>query len=410
MSESKSLSSQGDSATEKDAAVTGAAGKDADSSNGNERVADDDKVRERDGDGQEGKVPSDKSDSEPTDDEAAVESKSDSVVAAAAAAAAHAAAHAADSSAAAAAGSAAATASADSTASQLKQTIESQDIIGSAELREYRRGRADGLVGLFTLVALLLGFGAYTWWKTFTPFTPPQRINVMFHDVASLNYQAAVYVDGVRVGSVDKIEIKDNERVQVGIKVNTRKITIPVGSRFIILPNGVVGAKYIEIVLPKKEANEKPVLLTENQVVEGDDPIRPEIVVNELVEKLSTLDFTEVQNKLGRSLDKMGNVADQVSVLSKKMGPVAEHATKTADSVNALATEMRTPVSQMQQILDQKHPLMHMMFGRPGHLKEKKIEKTEKNSKDGADTSTTTTTTDDSDDAKKKKKHHFLGL
>ncbi|HEY9760096.1 MAG TPA: MlaD family protein [Oculatellaceae cyanobacterium] len=298
-------------------------------------------------------------------------------------------------------------------AATIRPSIEHEGFVSAAELREYRRGRADGLVGLFTLIALLLGFGAYTWWKTFTPLMPPQRINVMFHDVASLNYQAAVYVDGVRVGSVDKIEIKDNERVQVGIKVNTRKITIPVGSRFIILPNGVVGAKYIEIVLPKRDPKTKPELLTENTVVEGDDPIRPEIVVNELVEKLSTLDFTEVQTKLGRSLDKMGNVADEVGVLSKKMEPVAEHATQTADSVSALATEMRAPVNQMHQILDQKHPLLHMVFGRPGHIKEKKTEQTTKDSTNGAVTTTTTSSDKEeaSDDGKaKKKKHHFLGL
>ena len=367
MSESKPLSSsQEDSASVNESAVN-----DVKSPNGNGRLANDDTAVSKNGSGPESPPAGDGS--APIDEDGPVDLKSDKTVAAAAAAA-HSAAHAADSSAVAAAGSAAATAHADSTASQLKQTIESQGLVHSAELREYRRGRADGLVGLFTLVALLLGVGAYTWWKTFTPLTPPQRINVMFHDVASLNYQAAVYVDGVRVGSVDKIEIKDNERVQVGIKVNTRKITIPVGSRFIILPNGVVGAKYIEIVLPKKDPNQKPVLLTENQVAEGDDPIRPEIVVNELVEKLSTLDFSEVQSKLSTSLDKMGGLADRVSVLSKKMEPVAEHATKTADSVNALATEMRTPVNQMQQILDQKHPLMHMVFGRPGHLKEKKVE------------------------------------
>jgi ABC-type transporter Mla subunit MlaD len=285
--------------------------------------------------------------------------------------------------------------------------------VSPAELREYRRGRADGLVGLFTLISFLLAFGAFSWWKSYTPLTPPQHINVMFHDVASLNYQAAVYVDGVRVGSVDKIEIKEREKVEVGIKVNTKKITIPVGSRFIILPNGVVGAKYVEIILPKKDGNKKPPLLTEDMIAEGDDPIRPEIVVNELVEKLSTLDFSAVQEKLSRSLDKMGNVADQVGVLSKKMEPVAERASKTADSVSALADDLRAPVNQMHQILDQKHPLLHMVFGRPGHIKDKKVEQTTQTAQGAVKTTTTSTEQSeavDAETAKKKKKHRFLGL
>ena len=292
---------------------------------------------------------------------------------------------------------------------KVKQRDELGHDIAAAELREYRRGRADGLVGLFTLIALLLSFGAYCWWKSYSPLNPPQQISVVFHDVASLNYQAAVYVDGVRVGSVDRIEIKGSDVVQVGIKVNTKKISIPVGSRFIILPNGVVGAKYIEIILPKKtESGKNPPLLTEKTIVQGDDPIRPEIVVNELVEKLSTLDFSEVQSKLSRSLDKMGNVADQVGQLSKKMEPVAEHASKTADSVGALAEEMRAPVNQMHQILDEKHPLLHMVFGRPGHIKEKKVKETTEKSDGSVQTTTSVETKDDGSETKKK--HHLFHL
>jgi hypothetical protein len=74
---------------------------------------------------------------------------------------------------------------------------------------------------------------------------------------------------------------------------------------------------------------------------------------------------------------------------------------------------MRAPVQQMHQILDQKHPLMHMMFGRPGHIKEEKTVKDDKGnvvkqttkvekSKDSKDSDS------DSDDTKKK--HHFWKL
>jgi ABC-type transporter Mla subunit MlaD len=244
---------------------------------------------------------------------------------------------------------------------------------------------------------------------------PPQRFSVVFRDVASLNYQAPVFVDGVRVGSVDKIQIRGSENVLVGLKVNTQKIAIPVGSRFIILPNGVVGAKYIEIILPENATAKNTLpLLTEKSVVQGDDPIRPEIVVNELVEKLSTIDFSDIENKLSRNMDKLGNVADRVSTLSNKMEPVAAKAQIAVENVSALSNEMRAPVQQMHQILDQKHPLMHMMFGRPGHIKEDKMAKDDKGSvviqttkvdkgKDSKDS-------DDADSDANKKKHHFWKL
>jgi hypothetical protein len=283
--------------------------------------------------------------------------------------------------------------------------------LSPAELREYRIGRADGLVGIFVLTALLIGYGALCWWKSYSPLNPPQRFNVVFRDVASLNYQAPVFVDGVRVGSVDKIQIRGSENVLVGLKVNTQKIAIPIGSRFIILPNGVVGAKYIEIILPENAtAQNKLPLLTEKSVVQGDDPIRPEIVVNELVEKLSTIDFTEIENKLSRNMDKLGNVADHVSTLSTKMEPVAAKAQVAVENVSALSNEMRAPVEQMHQILDQKHPLMHMMFGRPGHIKEDKTVKDDKGNTVKQTTKVETSKDVDSDTEQTKKKHHFWKL
>ena len=289
---------------------------------------------------------------------------------------------------------------------------ENQEVeLSPSELREYRIGRADGLVGIFVLTALLIGYGAFCWWKSYSPLNPPQRFNVVFRDVASLNYQAPVFVDGVRVGSVDKIQIRGSENVLVGLKVNTQKIAIPVGSRFIILPNGVVGAKYIEIILPENATpkNSLP-LLSEKSVVQGDDPIRPEIVVNELVEKLSTIDFSEIENKLTRNMDKLGNVADHVSTLSTKMEPVADKAQVAVDNVSALSNEMRAPVQQMHQILDQKHPLMHLMLGRPGHIKEEKKVKDAQGNVVKQTTKVDADNKDGNESDETKKKHHFWKL
>jgi ABC-type transporter Mla subunit MlaD len=302
---------------------------------------------------------------------------------------------------------------------EAKPEAKKEEVASRSDLREYKRERADGLVGMFGLIALLLLYGSYCWLKSYNPLNPPQRFNVRFHDVASLNYQAAVYVDGVRVGSVDAIKIRGSEDVLVGLKTNPAKIRIPVGSKFMILPNGVVGAKYVEIILPPGAKNDhKLQLLDEKMEAEGEDPIRPEIVVNELVQRLSVIDFDKMQSQLSRSMDKLNNVADHVSTLSTKMEPVAEHANATVQSVNKLANDMQAPVNQMHQILDQKHPLMKMMFGRPGHIKEET--EVEKKSADGTVEKETKVKSGDKDKkgseqttettVKTKKKHHFLGL
>ena len=279
--------------------------------------------------------------------------------------------------------------------------------ISASEFREYRKGRADGLVGIFMLVALGLLYGSFCWWKSYSPINPPQLFYVVWNDVASLNYQAAVFVHGVRIGSVDDIKIRDKEDdVLVRLKVNPQKCRVPAGSRFMILPNGVVGAKYIEIILPQPKNNQKLEYLSEKTISTGDDPVRPEIIVTQLVKKLEGIDFDQIQTKLVQGLDKMGNVADYVTTLSNKMVPVAAHAQATADSVNALAKEMKAPVQQMHQIMDQKHPLLHMMFGRPGHIKGDDVTKDgKKDVNTGQDGSS-----DDGSQPKKKKHHKFLGF
>jgi ABC-type transporter Mla subunit MlaD len=203
-----------------------------------------------------------------------------------------------------------------------------------------------------------------------------------------MNPQAAVYVNGVRVGSVEQIAVLDRSTVEVGVRINTTKIRIPQGSEFVILPNGVVGAKYVEILLPPPSS--KPTYLTEKSISWGEDPVRPEIVVNELAEKLSNIDFQVVQDKLARGMDSMNYAAQRISTLSRKLepaaeklgpaveklGPAAAGATVAEENVTALAKDLREPVQQMHQIMDQRHPLLHMIFGRPGHVKKQEKMKT----------------------------------
>src|SRR5271155_4396235 len=77
----------------------------------------------------------------------------------------------------------------------------------------YRDRHSDGTVGFFTIIGLMLLFGSYCWWKSFSPLHPYQRFHVRFHDVAAMNTQAAVFVNGVRVGAVENIEVLDRSTV-----------------------------------------------------------------------------------------------------------------------------------------------------------------------------------------------------
>ncbi len=342
---------------------------------------------------------------------------------------------------------------------------------------------ADAGLGVFTVFAMVLLLWGYCWFQSYAPFRTTQRINVIFREIAGLNDNAAVFVDGVRVGVVENLEWQRENRVLVRLRINKANVIVPQGSRFEILTNGVVGAKYVEIDFPPKEPGAlTPPPLEDSATVMGDDPVRPELAVNKLAIGLSKIDTDRFQSNLEEVRAKMVRAADQFSALADATTPVAhrlnrvlndphfsadlketaEKAQETAISIQAAIrdlnvtltdqplrkdlldtltqlnnsahsiersvgvvqkissdTGLRTDIKQMlvdarrdldkvnnllddpnyaadfkatlektrsavdhvdlvarqmNQILEKRHPLLHMLTGRPGHIKVKETE------------------------------------
>jgi phospholipid/cholesterol/gamma-HCH transport system substrate-binding protein len=182
-------------------------------------------------------------------------------------------------------------------------------------------GQDSGL-GVFTVFALVLLLWGYCWFQSYAPFRTTQRINVIFREIAGLNDNAAVFVDGVRVGVVENLEWQRENRVLVRLRINT--VIVPQGSRFEILTNGVVGAKYVEIDFPPKESGAPtPPPLQDSATVMGDDPVRPELAVNKLAIGLSKIDTDRFQTNLEEVRSKMVRAADEFSALADATTPVA---------------------------------------------------------------------------------------
>ena len=150
-----------------------------------------------------------------------------------------------------------------------------------------RTTMADAAIGIFVSLGLVLLVLTIGYLKNFPLINPPQRFNVLFHEIAGLTDSAAVYVDGVRVGNVDSIKLEGKRKVLVTLKINTDNIRVPAGSEFRILPNGLVGAKYVEVILPDLTSSQKPPpSLTPQSTVVGEDPERIELIVNDLAHQL----------------------------------------------------------------------------------------------------------------------------
>lgn len=224
-------------------------------------------------------------------------------------------------------------------------------------------------VGLFTFFAFMLFLYGQAWLKQFSPMHPPQRITVRFHDVAGLANNAPVNINGVRVGTVEKIELEGKGRVYCHLKIKTEEATVPQGSTFTIQTLGMVGAKYIEITLPEEKAGEEPrPPIDPDTVVVGDDPVRVELVINKIATNLNSMigrlgdeatqsglaealqhsgetikNINEAANKLNKNMDKIDDVTNSVRLTSDRFGSVATSADsffKTGQNTLASYTDL----------------------------------------------------------------------
>lgn len=211
---------------------------------------------------------------------------------------------------------------------------------------------ANGSLGAFTTIALLILFWGLCWLKGHIAWRQPQHINVVFHEVAGLNDNAGVFVDGVRVGFVDGIEWKNRRRVVVRTRITTQGITIPQGSKFSILANGVVGAKYVEISMPEPDPNVPSKKIAENAEVMGEDPVRPELAVNNLAIGLSKIDMDKLERNLEADRARLARAADQLSLLSIKAIPALEHAIPLEKEVTLLSKDARVVSSKVARLMD----------------------------------------------------------
>lgn len=189
-------------------------------------------------------------------------------------------------------------------------------------------------VGYFTLFAVFLLVWSWTWLHSISLFHLPQRFTVRFHDVAGLNTNAPVNINGVRIGTVETLDLKGKGIVYVGLKINTERIVIPVGSTFTIQTIGLVGAKYVEITLPEIPDGQQPQPLDSQSVVAGEDPVRVELVVNKIATSLGKIDYVAVEDKLSKQMESLAQAADSVHETARKFGQAADNAKDVGPSAS----------------------------------------------------------------------------
>lgn len=232
-------------------------------------------------------------------------------------------------------------------------------------------------VGFFAALAFVLLASGWSWLKSFST-EPPQRFGVRFADVAGLANNAPVNLNGVRVGVVEKIDLKGKNEVIAKLKITTTNVPVTEGSKITIQTLGLVGAKYVEINLPEvKEGEPAPAVIPAESIVEGENPVRTELYLNKIATNFSSFTddiaskksreglknaleksgttMSSIQSaaeKMDKNMEKLSSVTDSLKGTSDRFGNTSASATRFFDEGTTALKDVRGVSGRMKKILD----------------------------------------------------------
>lgn len=187
-------------------------------------------------------------------------------------------------------------------------------------------------------------------------------VTARFKNVSGLAKKSAVQVAGVQVGMVNEITL-DETMAKASLRIR-KSVKIPTDSKIAIKSTGILGEKYIEIVLGQSTAYVKDGEELKNIVTYADyDEIFQNVSVaaknfGETVEQFKGIIGDEEKTNLKESIsnirtasgefkdvmaknkENVNRIVTNVAQVSTKLGPMADKADATFTEVNALVKDI----------------------------------------------------------------------
>lgn len=127
------------------------------------------------------------------------------------------------------------------------------------------------IVALVAIISYLIYNYAYLVYQEYDYYT-------YYNDIQGLQRSSPVFINGVRVGEVSNINIKDRKGVMVTMSIK-KEVTIPKGSTALLASSGILGEKLINLELTNnKNIYQHKDLITgkyDTSILEMSDQINP---------------------------------------------------------------------------------------------------------------------------------------
>ncbi|MBP5477131.1 MAG: MCE family protein [Paludibacteraceae bacterium] len=248
---------------------------------------------------------------------------------------------------------------------------------------------------LAVVCGFLLYFGMY-FLRGVNIFSPTRSYTGVFERVNGLTEQAPVYVRGYNVGQVNRIEYDFTRRKAFNVSITIDKhISLPKGAEMVLVADGLMGGKAIELIIPVTEGQES--------VSPASDTL-PTRIEQGLVESLQTgllahMDsvllrvdsvVASVEQQLegdhiGRTLTHLDRITEDLTVSAndirqlthQRLPRIADSAAVAIDNANAVLANVReadiagiakkadTTIGQLQQTLNSKESTVGLLLHDP---------------------------------------------
>ncbi|HNV71001.1 MAG TPA: MlaD family protein, partial [Candidatus Ozemobacteraceae bacterium] len=127
-------------------------------------------------------------------------------------------------------------------------------------------------VGIITLIGLALLVYMVFIIGDFRLSEAGYKFYITFYSVNGLSQGASVSMAGVKIGKVERVEIRDDQ-VFVRVYIRNQAVRIRRRSTFTIGTAGLMGEKFVDIIPTRDQTS--PYVIADGQV-EGTDPTRME--------------------------------------------------------------------------------------------------------------------------------------
>lgn len=193
-------------------------------------------------------------------------------------------------------------------------------------------------VALLAIVCgFLLYFGMY-FLRGMNIFSPTRTYVGVFERINGLTEQAPVFVRGYNVGQVNRIEYDFSRRNAFHVSVAIdRHISVPEGAEMVLVADGIMGGKAIELIIP----------VSEGQAMALASDTLPTRVEKGLVETLETGLLAHLDSVLLRVDSVVANVEQQLE---------GDHINHTLTHLDRITEDLTVSATDIRQLTHQRLP------------------------------------------------------